>query len=97
MNMRRNFVREGGFWLGALDVVCLVLAVVVGITARGVIGPRMGLSVADYTFIDYVRGHIDGWFFFCAAIVVAGVIPAASPYAVDRSLSAVPATASFMC
>jgi hypothetical protein len=64
MSVRKIFVREGAFWLGALDVVCLVLAVATGITMRRLIGPLVGFEVLDYTFVEYVRGHLDGWFFF---------------------------------
>lgn len=74
MSIRSSFVREGAFWLGALDVLCLVSAVPTGIMSRRLFGPVLGLEPLDPTFLVYVRGHFDGWFFFCASIVVANYV-----------------------
>ncbi|MEI6971766.1 MAG: sugar transferase [bacterium] len=74
MSMRRNFVREGAFWLAALDVVCLVAAVAAGIIIRGWLGPSLGLVPLENSVGDYFSGHMDGWFLFCAAIVVGNYV-----------------------
>lgn len=74
MSVRRSFVREGAFWLAALDVVCLIAAVAVGITARRLLGPSLGLVALDYSLLEYFSGHMDGWFFLCAAIIVANYV-----------------------
>ena len=63
MGLRSDLVQTQGIWLALLDGVCLCLSIVSGVLLRSMIGPLdVGLS-------GYVVGHLDGWIFFCAALL----------------------------
>lgn len=61
---RRNILHAQTLWLAVLDLACLVLAVVIGVAAR------LGTDALG----EYVLGHIDGWIYFGASIVLANFV-----------------------
>ena len=64
MGPRRNILHAQTLWLAVLDIACLVLSVVIGVAAR--LGPE--------SLQEYVLGHLDGWIYFGASIILANFV-----------------------
>ncbi len=76
MASKNNMLQTQTVWLALADTLCLMVAIVTGVSLRAAMGRAglFGLEPLIDPVANYLFGHVSGWIYFCGSMIIANYV-----------------------